>query len=53
MLQAFIDRLSGGTRDHLAGVTENLAALGTRLEGLQGGPAMILGSPLGAPHRRR
>jgi len=37
MLQAFIDRLSGGTRDHLAGVAENLAALGTRLEGLQSG----------------
>jgi HPt (histidine-containing phosphotransfer) domain-containing protein len=37
MLQAFIDRLSGGTRDHLAEVTENLAALGTRLEGLQSG----------------
>ena len=37
MLQAFTDRLSGGTRDHLAEVTENLAALGTRLEGLQSG----------------
>lgn len=37
MMQAIIDQLSGGTRDHLAGVTENLAALGTRLESLQGG----------------
>jgi hypothetical protein len=37
MLQEFTDRLSGGTREHLAGVTENLAALGTRLEGLQSG----------------
>jgi hypothetical protein len=37
MLQTFIDRLSGGTRDHLAGVAENLAALGTRLETLQTG----------------
>jgi hypothetical protein len=37
MLQSFIDRLSGGTRDHLAGVTESLAELGTRLEGLQSG----------------
>ena len=35
MLQAFTDQLSGGTRDHLDGVTENLAALGTRLERLQ------------------
>ena len=37
MLKTFIDRLSGGTRDHLAGVAENLAALGTLLEGLQNG----------------
>jgi len=37
MLKIFIDRLSGGTRDHLAGVTESLAALGTLLEGLQNG----------------
>jgi hypothetical protein len=37
MLQAFIDRLSGGARDHLAGVADNLAALATRLEGLQNG----------------
>jgi hypothetical protein len=37
MLQAFLDRLSGGTRDHLAGVTENLLKLGTRLEELQSG----------------
>jgi hypothetical protein len=37
MLKTFIDRLSGGTRDHLAGVTESLAALGTLLEGLQNG----------------
>jgi len=37
MLKTFIDRLSGGPRDHLAGVTENLAALGTLLEGLQNG----------------
>ena len=37
MLKTFIDRLSGGTRDHLAGVTENLAALGILLEGLQNG----------------
>ena len=37
MLKTFIDCLSGGTRDHLAGVTENLAALGTLLEGLQNG----------------
>ena len=35
MLQTFVDRLSGGTRDHISGVAENLAALGTRLEGLQ------------------
>ena len=39
MLKTFIDRLSGGTRDHLAGVTENLAALGILLEGLQTGSA--------------
>ena len=37
MLQSFVDRLSGGTREHLAGVSENLAALGTRLEALQNG----------------
>jgi uncharacterized phage infection (PIP) family protein YhgE len=37
MLKTFIDRLSGGTRDHLAGVSESLAALGTLLEGLQNG----------------
>jgi hypothetical protein len=37
MLQAFIDRLSGGTRDHLAEVTGKLATLGTQLEGLQTG----------------
>jgi hypothetical protein len=37
MLQTFIDRLSGGTRDHMAGVTENLAGLGARLEALVGG----------------
>jgi hypothetical protein len=37
MLKTFIDRLSGGTRDHLAGVTEKLAALGTLLEELQNG----------------
>ena len=37
MMHAIIDRLSGGTRDHLAGVIDNLAALGTRLEGLQSG----------------
>ena len=37
MLQTFIEQLSGGTRDHLAAVVENLAALGTRLESLQSG----------------
>lgn len=37
MLKTFIDGLSGGTRDHLAGVTESLAALGTLLEDLQNG----------------
>jgi hypothetical protein len=37
MLQTFVDRLSGGTRDHMSGVAENLASLGTRLEGLQVG----------------
>lgn len=37
MLQEFKDQLSGGARDHLAGVTDDLAALGTRLEGLQNG----------------
>jgi chromosome segregation ATPase len=37
MMQAIIDQLSGGTRDHLAGVAENLAVLGTRLEALQTG----------------
>jgi hypothetical protein len=37
MVKTFIDCLSGGTRDHLAGVTEHLAALGTLLEGLQTG----------------
>jgi DNA repair exonuclease SbcCD ATPase subunit len=37
MMQAIIDRLSGGTRDHLAGVVENLSALGARLEALQNG----------------
>jgi hypothetical protein len=37
MLKTFIDRLSGGTRDHLAGVIESLAALGALLEGLQNG----------------
>jgi hypothetical protein len=37
MLQAFTDQLSGGTREHLAGVTDNLAALGARLEELQSG----------------
>jgi hypothetical protein len=28
MMQAFIDQLSGGTRDHLAGVADSLSALG-------------------------
>ena len=37
MMQVFIEQLSGGTRDHLAGVAENLSALRTRLEGLQSG----------------
>jgi hypothetical protein len=37
MLETFTERLSGGTRDHLATVTENLASLGARLEGLQDG----------------
>ena len=37
MLQTFVDRLSGGTRDHMAGVTENLAGLGARLEALVSG----------------
>jgi hypothetical protein len=37
MLKTFVDHLSGGTRDHLAGVAEKLAALATLLEGLQNG----------------
>jgi ABC-type transporter Mla subunit MlaD len=37
MLQTFIERLSGGTREHFVGVTENLAVLGSRLEALQTG----------------
>jgi hypothetical protein len=37
MMQAIIDQLSGGTRDHLAGVADILSSLGTRLEGLQTG----------------
>jgi hypothetical protein len=37
MMQAIIDQLSGGTRDHLAGVADILSSLGTRLEGLQSG----------------
>ena len=37
MMRAFIDQLSGGTRDHMAGVAENLSALGTRLGDLQTG----------------
>jgi hypothetical protein len=37
MMQAIIEQLSGGTRDHLAGVADILSSLGTRLEGLQTG----------------
>jgi hypothetical protein len=37
MMQAIIDQLSGGTRDHLAGVADILSSLGARLEGLQTG----------------
>lgn len=37
MMRSFIDQLSGGTRDHMAGVAENLSALGTRLGDLQSG----------------
>ena len=37
MMRSFIDQLSGGTRDHMAGVAESLSALGTRLGDLQSG----------------
>jgi hypothetical protein len=37
MMNAIIDRMSGGARDHMNGVADNLAALGARLEDLQTG----------------
>jgi DNA anti-recombination protein RmuC len=37
MMHAIIDRLSGPARDHLAGVAESLAELGSRFEVLQSG----------------